>query len=72
MLASLGLGPKGFRDDLTSSVRFHRIIRRGREYGFERETNDRVVADDVRQGLHFICLNANISRQFEFVQNAWT
>jgi deferrochelatase/peroxidase EfeB len=21
--------------------------------------------------LHFICLNANISRQFEFVQNAW-
>jgi hypothetical protein len=22
--------------------------------------------------LHFICLNANISRQFEFIQNAWT
>ena len=21
--------------------------------------------------LHFICLNGNISRQFEFVQNAW-
>jgi deferrochelatase/peroxidase EfeB len=21
--------------------------------------------------LHFICLNANISRQFEFVQSAW-
>ena len=23
------------------------------------------------RGLHFICLNANISRQFEFLQNAW-
>ena len=23
------------------------------------------------RGLHFICLGANISRQFEFVQNAW-
>ena len=22
-------------------------------------------------GLHFICLNANIGRQFEFVQGAW-
>ena len=21
--------------------------------------------------MHFICLNGNISRQFEFVQNAW-
>ncbi len=23
------------------------------------------------RGLHFICLNANIGRQFEFLQNAW-
>src|SRR5439155_1455301 len=23
------------------------------------------------RGLNFICLNANISRQFEFLQNAW-
>lgn len=22
-------------------------------------------------GLHFICLNANIARQFEFIQSAW-
>ncbi len=28
-------------------------------------------APDPRSGLHFICLNANISRQFEFIQNAW-
>jgi len=31
----LGFGPKGFYDDLTSSARFHRILRRGREYGSE-------------------------------------
>ena len=28
-------------------------------------------APDPHSGLHFICLNANISRQFEFIQNAW-
>ncbi len=32
------LVPKGFRDDLMSSVRFHRILRRGREYGCEHAT----------------------------------
>ena len=31
------------------------------------------VAGDGRaeRGLHFICLNANIARQFEFVQHTW-
>jgi deferrochelatase/peroxidase EfeB len=29
----------------------------------------RAVAED--RGLRFICLNANLARQFEFVQNAW-
>lgn len=38
----------------------HRILRRGRPY----ETANEV-------GLHFICLNASISRQFEFVQQNW-
>ena len=28
-------------------------------------------APDPQSGLHFICLNANIARQFEFIQNAW-
>ena len=23
------------------------------------------------RGLHFLCLNANISRQFEFIQHTW-
>jgi deferrochelatase/peroxidase EfeB len=27
--------------------------------------------NDPERGLQFICLNANISRQFEFLQNAW-
>jgi Dyp-type peroxidase family len=38
----------------------HRILRRGRPYrnGHER-------------GLHFICLNADIERQFEFIQQNW-
>jgi deferrochelatase/peroxidase EfeB len=25
----------------------------------------------VDRGLHFICLNANIARQFEFIQHTW-
>ena len=33
LVAALGFERKDFRDDLMSSVRFHRILRRGREYG---------------------------------------
>jgi deferrochelatase/peroxidase EfeB len=29
------------------------------------------ASDGNDPGLHFICLGANIARQFEFVQNAW-
>jgi deferrochelatase/peroxidase EfeB len=29
------------------------------------------AADPAERGLHFICLNANIARQFEFVQFTW-
>jgi len=74
LLADLGFGRKGFLDDLTSSVRFHRILRRGREYGAPlppEEALEPAPADDPERGLHFACLNANICRQFEFVQNAW-
>jgi deferrochelatase/peroxidase EfeB len=75
LIAMLGFGQRGFRDDLTSSVRFHRILRRGREYGEQFSPADALKPappDDRERGLHFICLNANISRQFEFLQNAWT
>jgi Dyp-type peroxidase family len=74
LMTMLGFGPKGFYDDLTSSVRFHRILRRGREYGSELLPEEALLAappNESARGLHFICLNANISRQFEFLQNAW-
>ena len=74
LMIMLGFGPKGFFDDLTSSVRFHRILRRGREYGSEllpEEALQPAPPNESPRGLHFICLNANISRQFEFLQNAW-
>ena len=74
LIIILGFGPKGFYDDLTSSVRFHRILRRGREYGSEllpEQALQLAEPNESPRGLHFICLNANISRQFEFLQNAW-
>ena len=54
--------------------RLHRILRRGREYGSEvkpEEALSPASPNESDRGLHFICLNANISRQFEFLQNAW-
>ncbi len=74
LVTMLGFGPKGFRDDLMSSVRFHRILRRGREFGTElkpEEATNSAPPNESKRGLHFICLNANIARQFEFLQNAW-
>jgi Dyp-type peroxidase family len=54
----------------------HRIIRRGREYGPPLAPSailngDKSIAEDQERGLHFLCLNANISRQFEFIQHTW-
>lgn len=68
---ALGYGSRDFRYDLMSSVRFHRIMRRGRTYGpaLGNEPADGTIT--APSGLHFICLNANIARQFEFVQGAW-
>jgi deferrochelatase/peroxidase EfeB len=73
LITILGFGQRGFYDDLTSSVRFHRILRRGREYGSEVSTEEALqpTTDTSTRGLHFICLNASISRQFEFLQSAW-
>ncbi|WP_426668943.1 Dyp-type peroxidase [Mucilaginibacter sp. McL0603] len=52
------------------TVKRHRIIRRGRSYG-DRSAN--VFVDDGKErGLHFICLNSNIERQFEFMQQSWS
>ena len=69
LIRILGFGRQNPHDDLIASTRFHRILRRGREYVLETagEGGDRVV----QRGLRFICLNANISRQFEFIQASW-
>jgi deferrochelatase/peroxidase EfeB len=74
LIAMLGLNKRSYRDDLMSSVRFHRILRRGREYGPGLSPPDALQPappDEAERGLHFICVNANILRQFEFLQNAW-
>lgn len=47
----------------------HRILRRGRSYGSF--PDDPRQDDGQERGLLFICLNANIERQFEFVQHTW-
>jgi len=73
LIRTLGFGARAPRDDVIASARFHRILRRGREYGTELSPEDALgpgTADEDR-GLRFICFNANISRQFEFIQNAW-
>jgi Dyp-type peroxidase family len=56
--------------------RRHRILRRGREYGTQLSPEDAVREEaahqsDDERGLHFICLNGNIARQFEFVNDTW-
>jgi Dyp-type peroxidase family len=52
----------------------HRILRRGRQFGSWvsplASTGERGANDDER-GLYFMCLNANLARQFEFVQHTW-
>jgi deferrochelatase/peroxidase EfeB len=66
--------------DQKTSVRVvnkHRILRRGRSYG--KPVCESLAPEDIlkvkdvegERGLHFICFNSDISRQFEFVQNAW-
>jgi Dyp-type peroxidase family len=55
----------------------HRMLRRGRSYGpplAESMRPEDILArgrDDIDRGLCFICLTANISRQFEFIQGGW-
>jgi Dyp-type peroxidase family len=55
----------------------HRILRRGRSYGPPLTTDLkpldclRAPATTVERGLHFMSINADIGRQFEFLQNGW-
>ncbi len=73
LIRILGFGRKRPAEDLIASTRFHRLLRRGRAYG-ELLTPEQAIKRDApakASGLQFICLAANISRQFEFVQTAW-
>jgi Dyp-type peroxidase family len=58
-----GLDPDAGPEQSLQSVNRHRLLRRGRAYGDPSGPGER--------GIHFICLNANIARQFEFVQHTW-
>jgi Dyp-type peroxidase family len=57
------LDPEAGPEQSLRSVNRHRLLRRGRAYGD--------LSDPGERGIHFICLNANIARQFEFVQHTW-
>ena len=48
----------------------HRLIRRGRSYG-PRASDPLDLNDKQERGLMFMIINANIERQFEFVQQTW-
>jgi deferrochelatase/peroxidase EfeB len=74
LVRTLGFGNKDLRADLVASTRFHRLLRRGREYGKKlspEEALQPAPAGDSERGLQFVAVNANIQRQFEFIQNAW-
>lgn len=57
------------RDDLLEAANNHRILRRGRKYG--PKIADYRADDREDRGLLFVCLNTDIARQFEFVQQTW-
>jgi deferrochelatase/peroxidase EfeB len=66
----LGLDAAARDQDLVASTRFHRLLRRGRVYGAG-APSAAGTSPGPDTGIHFICLAANIKRQFEFVQSAW-
>ena len=55
------LEPQPGTDASLAINRRHRLLRRGRSYG----------SPDGDCGVHFICLNANLARQYELVQHTW-
>ncbi len=54
---------------LLKSANNHRILRRGRTYG--QPIADPTKDDGQERGLLFMCLNTDIARQFEFIQQTW-
>lgn len=69
-----GMGPTPAESLLVADR--HRLLRRGRAYGQPLAPSfdpaDILASDGAgERGLHFICFNTDIGRQFEFVQNTW-
>ncbi len=64
------LAPNPFQKaDLLQAANNHRILRRARKFGTR--IADYRVDDGANRGLLFMCLNTDIARQFEFVQQTW-
>jgi Dyp-type peroxidase family len=70
------------REQSIAITKTHRLIRRGRSYGepvhepldpaaFVPKIDALAAAAASPRGLHFLCFNASIRRQFEFVQQTW-
>lgn len=61
----------------TRESKRHRIIRRARAYGPPLDASldparmMQMADDGAERGLHFLCVNADLERQFEFVQHTW-
>ena len=58
--------------------RRHRLLRRGRKYSADPGADSHATASyesnpyqSNERGIHFITLNANLGRQYEFVQHSW-
>jgi deferrochelatase/peroxidase EfeB len=60
-----GIGP----EEALRRSRRHRLIRRGRLY--DATSHEDAKEATAGRGVLFICLNANIQDQFEFVQHNW-
>jgi len=56
--------------DSSHDVRRHRILRRGVPYGEPLDSAGEAVP--TPRGLLFLCVNADIKRQFEFIQQTWS
>lgn len=62
-------GAPEFGPTVLEAANNHRLLRRGRKFGAK--AVDPRNADDDKRGLLFMCLNTDIARQFEFVQQTW-
>jgi Dyp-type peroxidase family len=69
-----GMGPTPAESLLVADR--HRLLRRGRAYGAPVDPSfdpGKILESEGggERGLHFICFNTDLGRQFEFVQNTW-